>query len=454
MLVSFIPFGSKLLAQGDTTTTLLNKTAAAFLIEEARRFYNEGNVRAALVKYREAYNKDPQSPKAAYGIGICQYEIKNYGISLKYARDAIRLRDNVDPEASYLVARCYHRSVELDSALMYYREADSLMSKTRSSDLNVKRNISEVQLAEKLMKDTALHERILYTGEVNSGFQDYSPVITDNGNTLYFVSRRPNTTGGMVNPDDQLFFEDIFKAKWDEERWLWVDVTNELKRVNSDGFDAISHVSQDGKTMYLTINNTMVPDVKRKNKTQSSDIFVSTLSDKGDWSTPKKLDSPINTSFYDGAATLTADGRTMFFVSERMGGEGRTDIYMSELQGNEWSKPVNLGKHINTSGRETTPFVTPDGQYLFFSSDGLNGMGGYDVYVVKREGSKFSKPYHLGYGINSVNDDTHFRYYPEMRKGVMASIILIDTKSSYNLFSIEMGFFDYPKFEFPEEEGK
>lgn len=448
LLAIFVNLGSGLSAQSDTTTSLVNKTAAAFLIEDARRFYNDGNVRAALVKYREAYNKDPRSSRAAFGLGQCQYDIKNYGISLKYAREAIALKDEVDAEVSYLIAKCYHRSVILDSALMHYKIADSLMSATRSRDLNVKRNINEVSLAATLMKDTALHNRILYTGEVNSGFQDYAPIIAEEGNRLYFVSRRNNTTGGMVNPDDQLFFEDIFTAVWDENKWLWKDVNNEFKKLNTDGFDAISHLSQDEKTMYLTINNTMVP--KTKKKTQSSDIFVSTLSDKGEWGTPKRLPAPINSSFYDGAATLTADGKTMYFVSERLGGQGSTDIYVSELQGKEWSKPVNLGKNINTAGRETTPYITPDGQYLFFSSDGLGGMGGYDVYVVKKQGNSWSKPYHLGYGINTVNDDTHFRYYPEYRKGVLASVILIDAKSSYNLFSIEMGFFEYPEFVFED----
>ncbi len=448
LVVVALNLGAGLFAQTDTTTSLVDKTAAAFLIEDARRFYNEGNVRAALVKYREAYNKDPRSSRAAFGLGQCQYDIKNYGISLKYARESIALKDEVDPEASYLIAKCYHRSVILDSALMHYKIADSLMSATRSKDLNVKRNMSEVSLAATLMKDTALHNRILYTGEVNSGFQDYAPILAEGGSRLYFVSRRNNTTGGMVNPDDQLFFEDIFTATWDENKWLWSGVNNEFKRLNTDGFDAISYLSPDEKTMYLTINNTMVP--KTKKRTQSSDIFVSTLSDKGEWGTPKRLPAPINSSFYDGAATLTADGKTMYFVSERLGGLGSTDIYVSELQGSEWSKPVNLGANVNSSGRETTPYITPDGEYLFFSSDNRDGMGGYDVYVVKRRGSSWSKPHHLGYGINTVNDDTHFRYYPEYRKGVLASVILIDTKSSYNMFSIEMGFFEYPEFVFED----
>src|SRR5690606_31792176 len=147
----------------------------------------------------------------------------------------------------------------------------------------------------------------------------------------------------------QMFFEDIFTAVWDDERWLWKDVNNDFKRLNTDGFDAISHLSPDEKTMYLTINNTMVPKVKKR--TLSSDIFISTLNDKGEWGTPKRLPAPINTSYYDGAATLTADGKTMYFVSERNGGMGSTDIYVSELQGKEWSKPMNLGKNVNTSGR-------------------------------------------------------------------------------------------------------
>lgn len=446
LFVAFSFSSKKLFAQADTSTTLLNKTAASLLIDEARRFYNEGNVRASLLKYREAFNKDPRSPRAALGIGQCQYDLKSFGIAMRYARQAIELKDKEDPEAYHLIAKCFHRSENLDSAAIYYQKAMELMTASRAKDLKISRNLGEVELAKSLMKDTARHERILYIGDVNSGFQDYSPILAEGGNRLYFVSRRPNTTGGMTNPDDQLFFEDIFTAEWDENKWLWVNVNNEFKRLNTDGFDAISHLSADGKTMYLTVNNTMVPNAKKT--TQSSDIFVSTLSDKGEWSTPKALPKPINTSFYDGAATLTADGKTMYFVSERLGGLGQTDIYMTNLIGKAWSKPVNLGPNINTSGRETTPYITPDGQYLFFSSDSRDGMGGYDVFVVKKRGNEWSKPHHLGYGINTVNDDTHFRYYPELRKGVLASVILIDQKSSYNLFSVEMGFFEYPEFKF------
>jgi tetratricopeptide (TPR) repeat protein len=437
---------SKFMAQGQPATSLVNKTAAALLVDEARKFYNEGNIRAALTKFREAYNKDPLSYKAALGIGQCQYDIKNYGFALKYARIALEIQDKEDPETNYLIARTYHRSLILDSALLHYGLAEVGFSPKRSSDLDLKTRMEEVKLATKLMKDTARHERFLYTGDINSGFQDYAPILAEGGNRIYFVSRRNNTTGGMINPSDQMFFEDIFTGVWNEDLRAWDSINNDFKRLNTAGFDAISHLSPDEKTMYLTINNTMVPKVK--NRTQSSDIFVSKKSDKNVWSTPKSIGAPINSSYYDGAATLTEDGQTMYFVSEQSGSMGHTDIFMSKLVGGKWSKPTNLGPNINTPGKETTPYITPDGQYLFFSSDSRGGMGGYDVYVSKNQDGQWSKPYHLGYGINSINDDTHFRYYPEYRKGVLASIILTDNKSSYAIFSIEMGFFEYPEFDF------
>src|SRR5690606_29835320 len=154
--------------------------------------------------------------------------------------------------------------------------------------------------------------------------------------SMYFTSRRSNTTGGRQNPDDQQFFEDIYSAKWNPELNEWDSITNRLGRLNNEGFESVSHISEDGLIAYITINNSAVEDPKVV--TKSSDIAEVKWTKQGQWSAPKLLDKTINSSFYDGNATLTADGQTMYFVSERNANSKMSDLYVSYKQGNTWSK--------------------------------------------------------------------------------------------------------------------
>lgn len=432
-------------AQSDTTTTFVKKVGSNFKIDEARRDYANGNKREALVGFREAFNNDPNSAKAAYWIGRCQYDLSNYGYAIKYARIALNLKKGSDPEINFLIAQSYHRSDMLDSAITQYKLSLEDFSKARADELSVKQYLSEAERAKELSANPIINTRNLYKGDVNTGFDDYAPILTENGKRIYFASRRSNTTGGGVNPDDQVFFEDIYTGEWNASKLQWDSISNNIPRLNSNGFEAISHFTTDGQEVYLTVNNTLVP--KQKKPTLSSDIYHAKLSAKGTWSSPKAVKG-VNSTFFDAAATLTADGLTMYFTSERKGTKGKADIWVSHLNGNNWSKPDNLGSVINTSGQETTPYISPDGKYLYFSSNNRDGIGGYDVYVAEFDGMNWSKPVNLGLGINSVNDDTHFIYYPELKLAVMSSIRLIEDKASYDIFYIDMANFTMPKFEY------
>jgi Tol biopolymer transport system component len=178
------------------------------------------------------------------------------------------------------------------------------------------------------------------------------------------------------------------------------------------------------------------------------DIFEIEMTDKGKWSTPKRINNKtINSTFFDGSATMTEDGSTMYFVSDRKGEKSSTDIYVVEKVGKKWgeAKPLPIGS-VNTVGRETTPFVTGDGRYLFYSSDGLPGMGGLDVYVVENlGGGQWGIPVHLGPSINTVNNDTHFQYFKELNKAVMASFEIVGQKASMDLYEVDMTGYQFPE---------
>lgn len=440
-------FNTDFYAQSDSSVSVVNKTAAALKMSEAEELLNEGQVREAMSKYRDAIEKNPFSSKAHAGLATCQYKILNYGFAESAAEKAFAL-DKKNPEAALILAMCKHRLNKLNEAQKFYMAAAELYKERSAIDLDIPLYLKHVDLAKKMLEQGQKIERKAMVG-ANSDFMDYGPILFDGGKRLFFASRRSGTTGGMKNPSDQVYFEDVYEAVWNEKLQEWDSVTNKIGKLNSRGFDAVSHVSTNGEELYMTINNTMDPKTKRKNRTGSSDIALAKKRADGNWAAPKVISGTVNTDFFEGSATLTADGKTMYYVTQTAKSINEsTDIYVSRLQGKIWSKGEKLSDNINNNGRQTTPFISADGNYLFFSSNGHDGIGGFDVYVAKRNGVTWSKPLLLGLGINSVNDDTHFKYYPELKRAVLASIVVDENKATYNMFTVDMSNFDIENLKF------
>lgn len=433
----------KAITPPDTTTSVIDRSASLLILEDGKKMYTEGRVRDALIKFRQAAVKDPNSWKPPYWIGFCHYQIDNYGFALQYGLEAVNKSNSVEKDIYELIGKSYHRMGILDSAIANYEKALILMSKNKSKEARIAKKIKECQFAQQQMKITPFATKKILEGNVNSGFNDYAPVVINAGKEMYFTSRRSNTTGGGLNPEEGQYFEDVYHAKWNEESQIWDSVTNNIERINGYGFESFSHISDDGLYGYLTINNEAVDE---KISTRSSDIFEVALSNKDKWSNPKKIkNNSINTSYFDAGATVTADGNTMYFVSNRNEERRKTDIYVVQKVGKAWGDAVPMSDSINTTGNETTPFISPDGRFLFFSSDFHPGMGGYDIFVSENLGNGWSKPINLGAAINSVNDDTHFVHYADLKKAYFSTFVLVGQRASMDIFEIDMTNFVMPK---------
>ena len=434
----------------DSTSNIFEKGTAQYLIAEGKRMYNEGQYRVALVKFREALVKDKGNAMATYWVGECHKALGNYEKAIEYAEEAIEKDPEVDSEYGYLLGVCYHRLADLDKAIEMYNACKSSIKEFRAKELKLDFLIAQCERA-KTMMNNPVNVTITNLGmNINSAFDDYSPTLSPDGKTLYFTSRRADNKGGGVNPDDQRYFEDIYVSHWNEENNEWSEASNDddlVKRVNTKGFDAVTHISEDNKYMYVSIN-TMAME-KPKPKSKHTDIFECRMNNRGGWNSPKGVGKPINTIWFDALASLNADMTKMYFISERKGGQGRGDIWMSQKVGRDWGKPVNLGPEINTKGQETTVFVTPDEKYLFFSSDGHEGMGGYDIYVCINKDGKWSKPMNLGYPINTVSDETHFAYHPKLKKAYYSAFSSSDNKGvgARDIFEVDMSEYQFKTVE-------
>lgn len=426
----------------DTSKGIINKALAVKLLNDGIELYSIGQNKDALGKFKDAATKDPSNWKVMFYISLANYDLNFYSLSLSQAKSAWKLSEGKPSSDFYEhFAKVNHAMGHLDTALHYYNLANQELSSSLKKVFQIPVRIQQVEFALKEKAANKPVKKSILSRNVNSNYAEYGPILADSGRVLYFTARKSDTKGRTMNTDDQDYFEDIYMSLWNAEINDWDSLTNALKW-NTKGFDALTHVSSDGKYALMTINNESL----EKATTSSSDIFELSLSTStGKWGSPKAIENKsINSSYYDGSATMTADRKTMYFVSDRKGDKKSTDIYRVQKTGNEWGKAEALPDYINTTGRETTPYITPDGKFLFFSSDGLPGMGGLDIYVSELKGGVFGQPVNLGSLVNSYTDDTHFSYYPEFKKGFVASVTTSGEKANYDLYEIDLSEFSLP----------
>jgi len=400
LLLSFIATAQ------DDNTKKKGKVAYKIKMVDARHLFLNGNVRGALNSYRELLRDFTNDATINFRIGECHYKLKKYELAVEYFQNARKFDENVVPELHYELGRAYHQNGQLNEAIKSF----NLFSTTAKSKYlklyDVKSGLEQVKYAQNMMKSPVNVEITNLGKSINSRGGDYAPSISADGQTMIFTSRRSGTKGGKVDKEgDYKYFEDIYSAKWDNKYKEWKESRPITGNVNTNGHDASLSISPDGNQIFIYRNDGSL---------YIGDIFVSQKKEGDVWGEPKALDKPINTSYFESSACLTADGNKLYFVSEREGkkngAQGRGDIYVVEKLGkNTWGEPKNLGPVINTDKDEISVFIHPDGKTLFFSSKGHLTMGGHDIFMSKmQDDGSWGKPENLGYPINTIGDDVHF----------------------------------------------
>ncbi len=410
-----------------TTSGLLSQNTKDFdtRFEVAKVFYNEGNVSAALPLYLELYKSDTSNANICYLIGDCYLRARSGkakalpylekampSISNKYDEGSSKERNA--PLLTYkLLGDAYHIHSKFDQAIVSYEryKKELLFYKYKDSE-NLKdanRKIEMCNTAKELVA-IPINVKIENMGKnLNSAYADYSPVLTADQQTMIFTTRRIESTGGQLTPDGK-YFEDIYISNYNGSAWSPAESIG--KPINTDGNEASVGISPDGQEILIY-----------KDDNGDGNIYSTTLN--GDvWSTPIKLNSNINSKHWEPSAFISADGHAIYFISDRPGGFGGRDIYVSQkTEKGDWGKAVNMGNLINTAFDEDAPFIHPDGITLFFSSNGHNTMGGFDIFYssLSDDGTKWLAPVNVGYPINSPDDDIFYVVSPDKTKAYYSS---------------------------------
>ena len=389
--------------------------------------YNNKDYYGALRVYRDLYDKAPGNANLNYRMGVCFEATNKKDSAIYHINKAIEIFDantkegkksKLNNNAYYYLGKSYQFTEELDKAIENYY---IFKEKEPKNKTDVNRLLRQCETA-KYMMANPVKVKIKNLGDhINTEYVDASPSITADQQTLIFTSRRKENVGGKICETNEQYYDDIYVSKWDKEKNEWRKAENIGAPINTDGFDANLSISPDGQKIFIYKNITDV--------TGSGDIYYSTYNEEGKWSSPEPIDHDvsnksiiensianlsenklINSSFFESSASITSDGKTLYFVSERERGSlGFGDIWVSHKVAGQWQKPENLGPIINTEFDEIGVSIHPDGKTLFFSSAGHNSIGKHDIFIsTLDENGQWSEPINLGFPINSTKDEIHF----------------------------------------------
>lgn len=292
------------------------------------------------------------------------------------------LREEKAPqEAFLLLGIAYQRENRLDEAIDAYNSFENILEDDDPGKMIARHHIKSCYNAENLMAEPRFAMKFRLGEDINSIASNVNAVVSGDGQTMAYTSI-------------SRYGFDIFVSH--RENGIWgrpMSINYQLE----DDLLATSSLSYDGKTLYLV-----------RREPGRSDIYSSNY-ENGRWTRARNIGRPVSSRSNETHASESPDGKTLYFTSDRNGGYGELDIYRATLnRRGRWTDVENLGPEINTPFNEETPFITNNGRHLFFSSEGHNSMGGYDIFHVDL--SDPSRVHNAGYPLNDTGDNLFF--YP------------------------------------------
>lgn len=398
-----------------TTTLVFSQTKD--VKEDAAYYFDAKDYRKAYELYDKLFAQNPKNLEYEFRLGYCCLNYPDKKLRSIELFEDLRKVDN-STDIFYYLAKAYHINYKFDEAVLSYnkfitdkgtkiKEEDKPLIEDAKLGIQNCNNGREL-IAKKIVADIKNIGSPINTEEIEG-----VPVISADEAVMIYTYAGKKSTGGLLNdalkPDalSGIYHEDIFiSTKANDSTFA---TPTGILSLNTNANDAAVALSPDGTTLFSFISNN-----------DEGDLFISEL--KGtEWSKPERLNKNINTEAWEGSCSITADGRYLYFASEKPGGLGGRDLYVSEKVNGDWAPAVNLGPSINTQYNEDAPFIHPDGITLFFSSEGHKSIGGYDImYSIKQENSWIA-PLSMGIPLNTTEDDRYYVINAQGDRGYFSS---------------------------------
>lgn len=386
--------------------------------EQAKYFVELNDYSAALPMFEELVELHPEEPHLKYLLAQCYLKENTEEKEAAPLLEELKLKFPKSGELFFWLGKSYQYKYDFNKAIENYE----FFVKNFGNDKNAndaRLAITHCKNAIEVFK-TPNSTNIVNLGDVvNTVYAEYAPVIVEEYKKLYYTFRGDsaainNKTAGVSADNKNEFFEDVYAINLlDQNKWSLPKRMGAPFNADKKGHhDASVSISNNRNYMFI---------YKNKNGKESGDLFLLKRNETG-WEYFKEL-TGINTDNWEGSACMTSDEKFIYFSSDRAGSVGEKDIFRASLQADgNYGAVVNIGKDINTPLSEDAPFISYDGKVFYFSSQGHNSIGGYDLFScdIKEDGT-FGPVKNLGYPINSISDDIYLTTTLDGKLGYMSS---------------------------------
>ncbi len=360
---------------------------------EANKQFLQKNYKSALHIYQDLVKSDGNNPEYNLRYALCMLRTNVVKTNAYTYIEKYFASDKASNEYYIDLGIAYHHALKLDEAIKAFNKFIELNPKKKVDVEWANLYITQCNNAKELIKKPLDVSFENLGKKVNTEFADYYPFLPSNESFIVFTTRRPGNTGGVIDLDGY-YTSEIYMSEWKKMAWTKSKSVN--ARLNTDYDEEVVGLSSDGTQMLVYIDH----------EDSFGDIYLSQY-EKNSFGIAVDLGKVINTNKLETAASISSDGTTIVFASQRAEGKGSTDLWMSKkLPDGTWGVPVNI-EELNTEFGEDFPKLADDGSYIMFASQGFNSMGGYDVFKADWDSvaQKFKKPVNIGYPVNTVDDD-------------------------------------------------
>ena len=372
----------------------LNKKTET-LYNEAKSNAQAGDKVKAIALLNQVLKNDPQYYMAFFGLADIYHETKEYQLEKDALTNGLIISKDRFPNGYKFLAELLYAEAAYTEAL---KNIDKYSSLKKPLTIEENRLLESCLFAVKAMESPVAFHPENAGNAINSNEDEYWPSLNGEANALVFTRLITQDKKGRKIAYPQ---EDFYVSRKDSGGWQKAVPLG--PPVNTGENEGAQCISADGRLLFFT-------GCGRPDGLGSCDIYMS-VRQKGKWSEPVNLGNPVNTSSWESQPSVSANGRLLYFTSNRKGGKGKMDIWRAEKLGVSpegfpvYGKVINM-ESVNTSGNELSPFIHADGKSLYFASDFWPGMGGKDLFVVSLDSTKKTIPRNLGYPVNtSANEE-------------------------------------------------
>ena len=358
--------------------------------EQAINFIYNNQLDLAIDELNKAAVLDSNFIAAFQQLGDNYRKTGNYYKAIINYNKVIKLDPDFYPPTYFSLAESELNTGDYTNSTLHFKKYLKFPGISATSVEKAMKYLVDCRFSLEALKNPVPFKPLNIGPAINSVEDEYLPAITADEETIIF------TRQAFRN-------EDFYTSKKQNNEWS--NATYLSRNINTpNNNEGAQSISPDGKYLFFTACNR--PDALGR-----CDIYLAKR-EGNDWSEPFNIGEPINTSGWESQPSISADGRTLYFISSRKGGYGGYDIWSSELNDDQsWTVPVNLGPNINTKYDETSPFIHSDNESLYFSSDGWPGFGNKDLFLSRKikiteNKTEWSKPENLGFPINTSTEES------------------------------------------------